>query len=517
MTHGRTTQNDIAQVLNEKNTVASAFGVEQEVPFYGTRNASGTFVPWTLDKGAPRKMVLVTSGHESLKWQIVRNGYDSTDWVTAESGVYLKGGKLYKDVQCLEICTPECRDPYELAFRIEELRNAFRHAPDVQNLKFRIFINSMDREGAGSFHENYFQPYEYSHHEAQIFAEELVPALVSRCVLTGAGGADLSDRLCLSPRIFSMEKVFSSTSQRDRGYVLDREEHHVDFGRRLQLMSSDQLLAPETVALQFGLTAFAVRLGELGFLPETKINWFAKSYRLIYQDIGATNEMFVAAVSYQRELLERARMYDNACKEKGLPRLLASDDATMRLFDTWERKLQLLSAYIDDHDLEAIADEFEWAQKYRFIEKRRARKNQPMDVKLSSAEVWACMELTAFVPSFPAFAQCQEPFLDFDYEDRGFSIPRAQARVTFIDAFHKQAEEGKIPGTPFADWRGVRLFHGKCTESVTLPRLDSHPVDEILSLVDTFPNQHTHRGFCEPSKNHRVGSGPVVSRSTLRR
>lgn len=194
----------------------------------------------------------------------------------ADGGTWLENGsRFYTDTGAHpELATPEVEDPWDVV-RYQRAGDAIAgDAIKALNLDgsgrhFTLTKVNVDYSGSGSTwgsHESYLHRQDPDGLPAQ-----LVPFLVSRPVLAGAGGLDAhaaSPRFMLSPRVRHLQHVVSDQSTESRGIFHTRNEKLAGPAtNRLHLLCGESLQSHTSEVLRFGTTALVLCLLDGGLRP----------------------------------------------------------------------------------------------------------------------------------------------------------------------------------------------------------------------------------------------------------
>jgi len=196
-------------------------------------------------------------------------------------GVFLcNGARCYVDAGGHpEYATPECADPWSVVRHVEAGHRIMATlAADVlarrggidRLIVSRANVDYVSGETWGS-HESYL----VRHDLARVWAR-IVPHLVSRIVVTGAGGFDTSRSgasFVLSPRVAHLKAVQSTESTHSRGIVHQKHETLAMHGySRLHLVCGESLASETATFLRMGATALVVALADAGIDPTPRMH-----------------------------------------------------------------------------------------------------------------------------------------------------------------------------------------------------------------------------------------------------
>ena len=307
------------------------------------------------------------------------------------SNVFLRNGaRLYLDVGSHpEYATPECDDVTDLVAhdkageRILEglLVDAEQRLHD-EGVTGDIYLFKNNTDSAGNSygcHENYLVS---RHGEFSRLADILIPFLVSRQIISGAGKVLQTPRgaiFCVSQRAEHIWEGVSSATTRSRPIINTRDEPHADAERyrRLHVIVGDSNMNEVTTLLKVTTVDIVLQMIEAGIpLRDMTLENPIRAIREISHDMTGRKRVKLAS---GRELsaLEIQSEYHARCHDfverEGL-------GATYRrMMELWGRTLKA----VDSGDLTLIDREIDWATKYQLIERYRGKH----DLSLSSARV----------------------------------------------------------------------------------------------------------------------------------
>jgi proteasome accessory factor A len=303
------------------------------------------------------------------------------------SNVFLSNGaRLYLDVGSHpEYATPECDSVTDLVThdkageRILEglLVDAERRLRE-EGIAGDVYLFKNNTDSAGNSygcHENYLVG---RHGEFARLADVLIPFLVSRQVMVGAGKVLQTPRgavYCLSQRAEHIWEGVSSATTRSRPIINTRDEPHADAERyrRLHVIVGDSNMSETTTMLKVGSTDLVLRMIEAGVvMRDLTLENPIRAIREISHDITGRTKVRLAngreasALEIQGEYLAKARDF---AARRGL------DDGTVkRVLDLWERTLLA----VETGDLDAVGREIDWVIKLQMISAYRAKNAMPM-------------------------------------------------------------------------------------------------------------------------------------------
>lgn len=296
------------------------------------------------------------------------------------SNVFLRNGsRLYLDVGSHpEYATAECDDVRQLVIHdkageriVEGLVADAQARLEQEGLPGRIhlFKNNLDSAG-NSFgcHENYLirRQGDFSR-----VADVLVPFLITRQVLTGAGTILATPRgplYCFSQRADHIWESVSSATTRSRPIINTRDEPHADADayRRLHVIVGDSSMSETTTLLKVGATDLILQMIEAGQgVREFALENPMRAIREISHDLTGTHLVALAngsrmsAVEIQEEYLARVLAFAG-----NLDRTPVVD----RVLELWERGLRAVRT--GDHSL--VDRELDWAIKKSLVDRYQA-------------------------------------------------------------------------------------------------------------------------------------------------
>jgi proteasome accessory factor A len=308
------------------------------------------------------------------------------------SNVFLRNGaRLYLDVGSHpEYATPECDDVRELVVHdrageriLEGLMVDAERRLAEEGIEGEVFLFKNNTDSAGNSygcHENYLVA---RHGEFGKLSDVLIPFLVTRQVLVGAGKVLQTPRgavFCLSQRADHIWEGVSSATTRSRPIINTRDEPHADAERyrRLHVIVGDSNMSETTTMLKVGAAELVLRMVEAGTsMRDLTLENPIRAIREISHDVTGRRRVKLAngreasALDIQEEYLGRAKSF---VETEGL-----HTPTIKRVLDLWERGLRA----VRDGDLSLVDRELDWAIKYRLVERYQARHDLP----LSSARV----------------------------------------------------------------------------------------------------------------------------------
>ncbi len=255
------------------------------------------------------------------------------------SNVFLENGaRLYLDVGSHpEYATPECDSLADVVAHdkageriLESLLGSAEQRLREEGIKGDIYLFKNNTDSAGNSygcHENYLTS---RADDLNHYSEVLIPFLVSRSILCGAGKVLQTARgavYCITQRAEHIWEGVSSATTRSRPIINTRDEPHADAERyrRLHVIVGDSNMSEYTNFLKVGTTAIMLRMLEdpSVVLRDMTLENPIRAIREISHDITCKrrvrlqNGRDASAFEIQSEYLNRALKYH---AQKGLPR-----------------------------------------------------------------------------------------------------------------------------------------------------------------------------------------------------
>jgi proteasome accessory factor A len=303
------------------------------------------------------------------------------------SNVFLRNGaRLYLDVGSHpEYATPECDDIASLVAHdkagervLEGLLVDAQHRLSDEGITGEVYLFKNNTDSAGNSygcHENYLIG---RHGEFARMADVLIPFLVSRQIITGAGKVLQTPRgavFSISQRAEHIWEGVSSATTRSRPIINTRDEPHADADRfrRLHVIVGDSNMSETTTLLKVASTDLVIRLVEAGVgMRDLGLENPIRAIREISHDptgrrrVRLSNGREASALEIQDAYLSRVR---DLVDREGW-----DDPVTRRTLDLWERTLKA----VESGDLSLVEREIDWVIKYRLIERYAERHGLPM-------------------------------------------------------------------------------------------------------------------------------------------
>jgi proteasome accessory factor A len=299
------------------------------------------------------------------------------------SNVFLRNGsRLYLDVGSHpEYATAECDSIEQLVVHdrageriLEGLVTDAQQRLHDEGISGDIYLFKNNTDSAGNSygcHENYLIE---RHGEFAKLADQLIPFLVSRQIITGAGKVLQTPRgaqYCVSQRADHIWEGVSSATTRSRPIINTRDEPHADaeLYRRLHVIDGDSNMSEVTTLLKVGTADLVLRMIEGGVvMRDMSLENPIRAIREMSHDLTGRKKV---KLSTGRELsaLEMQWEYFEKAAEFADRRGLTADATTARVLELWGRALKAIEA----EDLSLIDREIDWAIKLRLLERYMAK------------------------------------------------------------------------------------------------------------------------------------------------
>jgi proteasome accessory factor A len=299
------------------------------------------------------------------------------------------GSRLYLDVGSHpEYATPECDDVDQLVIHdrageriLEGLVTDAESRLRDEGIAGDIYLFKNNTDSAGNSygcHENYLIG---RHGEFSRLADALIPFLVSRQVIAGAGKVLQTPRgavFCLSQRAEHMWEGVSSATTRSRPIINTRDEPHADAERyrRLHVIVGDSNMSETTTMLKVASADLVLQMLEAGYvLRDMTLENPIRAIREMSHDITGrqtvrlANGRELSALQIQTEYFERALDF---ATRRGLIEDPTSVHA--RALDLWQRTLTA----VDTGNLDPVAREIDWVIKWKLIQRYMERDDLPL-------------------------------------------------------------------------------------------------------------------------------------------
>ncbi|SEC12296.1 Pup--protein ligase [Arthrobacter woluwensis] len=304
------------------------------------------------------------------------------------SNVFLaNGSRLYLDVGSHpEYATAECDSLPQLIAHdkageliLEELCHEAEERLSADGFEGRIFLFKNNTDSAGNSygsHENYLIPRKG---EFNRLADVLIPFLVTRQLLVGAGKIINTPQGALyafSQRADHIWEGVSSATTRSRPIINTRDEPHADaeYFRRLHVIVGDSTMSETTALLKTGSVDLVLRALEASaMMRDMRMENPIRSIREISRDLSgqvlvklATGRQ-LTALQIQEEYLQWVTDF--------VEREGAHHEHVGQILDLWGRTLQAIRA--GDHS--GIDTEIDWAIKKKLMDRYALRHGLGLD------------------------------------------------------------------------------------------------------------------------------------------
>lgn len=320
------------------------------------------------------------------------------------SNVFLKNAaRLYLDVGSHpEYATAECDDWWELVAQDRAGEQIFadltaqandRLAEAGHDARIHLLKNNVDSEGnAFGSHENYLVD---RRGEFTRLPRFLVPFLVTRQIVTGAGGVVTDDgigdknsddknsgdktdadaaagaaRFVFSRRSDHMWEAVSSATTRTRPIINTRDEPHGDPSRfrRLHVIVGDSTMSEVSTHLRFATTDLVLRAIESGrTLPDVALADDIAAIRAVARDLTGSTPLPRADGGTTTALEIQQRWLDHVSD-------LAEDETERETLETWQKALDAVRT----GDRTWAAQHLDWAIKERLFTQVTERRGTDM-------------------------------------------------------------------------------------------------------------------------------------------
>jgi len=383
------------------------------------------------------------------------------------SNVFLRNGaRLYLDVGSHpEYATPECDSITQLVTHdkageriLEGLLVDAEKRLQEEGIAGDVYLFKNNTDSAGNSygcHENYLVG---RHGEFQRLADTLIPFLVSRQIITGAGKVLQTPRgavYCVSQRAEHIWEGVSSATTRSRPIINTRDEPHADAERyrRLHVIVGDSNMSETTTMLKLGSTDLVLRMLEHGsVMRDMTLENPIRAIREISHDptgrrtVRLANGRELSALQIQMEYLERARDF---AQRRGL----LEDPVHSRVLDLWTRTVTA----VDTGDLSLVEREIDWVIKLRLLERYMAKHGMELSnpriaqLDLAYHDITRTRGLYYLLESRGAVARLSRDLDIFEAK----SVPPQTTRARLRGDFIKRAQERRRDFT--VDWVHLKL------------------------------------------------------------
>ena len=303
-------------------------------------------------------------------------------WGRSSNVFFRNGSRLYLDVGSHpEYATAECDSIEQLVVHdrageriLEGLVTDAQQRLHDEGISGDIYLFKNNTDSAGNSygcHENYLIE---RHGEFAKLADQLIPFLVSRQIITGAGKVLQTPRgaqYCVSQRADHIWEGVSSATTRSRPIINTRDEPHADaeLYRRLHVIVGDSNMSEVTTLLKVGTADLVLRMIEGGVvMRDMSLENPIRAIREMSHDLTGRKKV---KLSTGRELsaLQMQWEYFEKAAEFADRRGLTADATTARVLELWGRALKAIEA----EDLSLIDREIDWAIKLRLLERYMAK------------------------------------------------------------------------------------------------------------------------------------------------
>jgi proteasome accessory factor A len=382
------------------------------------------------------------------------------------SNVFLaNGARLYLDVGSHpEYATPECDDIIDLVAhdkageRVLEglLVDAERRLRD-EGISGDVYLFKNNTDSAGNSygcHENYLVS---RHGEFSRLADVLIPFLVTRQIISGAGKVTQTPRgasYSVSQRAEHIWEGVSSATTRSRPIINTRDEPHADAERfrRLHVIVGDSNMSETTTMLKVASCDLVLRMIEEGVvMRDLTMENPIRAIREISHDMTGRRKIRLAngreasVLDIQGEYLARVRDFVDR-RELHTP-------VIEQALDLWERGLKA----VDSGDLSLVEREIDWVIKWKLIDRYRARHGLPLghpriaQLDLAYHDIHRERGLYYLLEKRGAVRRVTDDLAIF----RAKTVPPQSTRARLRGSFIKRAQERRRDFT--VDWVHLKL------------------------------------------------------------
>ncbi len=385
------------------------------------------------------------------------------------SNVFLRNGaRLYLDVGSHpEYATPECDVISELVTHdkageriLEGLLVDAEKRLREEGIAGDVYLFKNNTDSAGNSygcHENYLVG---RHGEFSRLADTLIPFLVSRQIIAGAGKVLQTPRgavYCVSQRAEHIWEGVSSATTRSRPIINTRDEPHADAERyrRLHVIVGDSNMSETTTMLKVGTTDLVLRMLEHGtVLRDMTLENPIRAIREISHDptgqktVRLANGRELSALEIQTEYLDRARDF---AERRGL--LDDPRGVHARVLDLWTRTVEAVRT----QDLSSVEREIDWVIKLRLLERYMAKHDLTLSspriaqLDLAYHDITRSRGLYYLLEKRGAVARVSQDLAVFEAK----SVPPQTTRAKLRGEFIQRAQERRRDFT--VDWVHLKL------------------------------------------------------------
>jgi proteasome accessory factor PafA2 len=282
------------------------------------------------------------------------------------------GARFYNDHTHPEYSTPECRTLAQVVAHDRAGERIAQQAVDRRNMRLdgpvvQLYKNNTDFHGHSyGCHDNYLVAREIPFPQ---LVSGLMPFLVSRQVLTGAGKVGIEAQECgfvpgvyqLSQRADFMETDLSVDTMHNRPILNTRDEPHADGKkyRRLHLILGDANMCEYATALKVGTTQIVLELISRGRVPLLELEQPVAAVKQISRD----SDLKAAVRLKDRRQLSALELQE--CYWTVAARELAGMDAeTDWILEQWSETLRLLM-----QDRGRLVGKLDWVTKQWLLDR----------------------------------------------------------------------------------------------------------------------------------------------------
>ena len=243
--------------------------------------------------------------------------------------------------------------------------------------RIHMFKNNTDSSGNSyGCHENYLVRRQGDFNR---LADILVPYLISRQVLTGAGkilSTPDGPIYAFSQRADHIWEAVSSATTRARPIINTRDEPHADaeYYRRLHVIVGDSSMAEPTTLLKVGATDMVLRMIEAGIpMRDLGLENPMRAIREVSHDLSGkavitlSSGRTITAAQMQQEYLEKVRSFVD---HSGGP-----TEVDRQVFDLWERGITA----VETQDFSLVDKDLDWAIKHKLVTRYQERLGCALD------------------------------------------------------------------------------------------------------------------------------------------
>jgi len=301
------------------------------------------------------------------------------------SNVFLENGsRLYLDVGSHpEYATAECDDIRTLIAHdrageriLEGLQVDAERRLREEGIAGDIYLFKNNTDSAGNSygcHENYLVE---RHGDFARITEQLIPFLISRQIVTGAGKVLQTPRgavYCVSQRADHIWEGVSSATTRSRPIINTRDEPHADADlyRRLHVIVGDSNMSETTTLLKVGATDLVLRMLEAGVvMRDMSFENPIRAIREMSHDLTGKRPVKLSTGRELSALAMQWEYFDKVSEFADRRGLTADPDGIpARTLELWGRSLKAIEA----EDLSMIEREIDWVIKLRLVERYMAK------------------------------------------------------------------------------------------------------------------------------------------------